>query len=520
MKRMAWMGLLAIAAGCGSNGGSLPTCKEGQIPQQKGAQWACVDALTPPTVNTLAQANLDCDNGQVPVFGADGWACGSVTSQSGGDVTAVKTQAGSGLTGGADTGDVSLAVDFAGSGSASSVARSDHSHTFLSLTGLPSGFADLVDNDVLGALACGNQQVPRFNVTTQAWECWTPTTGGSTFVETDPTVNGLAKSSVDGCLDGQVPVRVGASAWSCLTPQDHDTLASLACSDAQVPQYFAGAGTWGCVDLPAPANPNAVDAVAVGPGLTSSRDGGTVQVSVDFGQACASGKVACSDQIQPPITPTLAQVLTQGNDANAQRISNLAPPIGTTDAVTKAYVDALAAGVGASGGTSVVLCCGSGCQGMLPGFNCDQTSVAGGKLVVPLPDDRGMVLVPPTGSPQLLAALPPTTLADGGVVAGNVTLNACATQWSVCTQTGYSAAMLTCGAFASSTDPGPWTCTAPPKAYVVVPGQKGILYVSGDDAANEYLGDMGQPTSPATVIDCSAAPPLPGPGVKTAICFR
>lgn len=520
MKRMAWLGLLAIAAGCGSNGGSLPTCKDGQIPEQKGSTWSCVDPLTPPAVNTLAQADLDCQDGQVPVFGAGGWACGSVTSQSGGDVTAVKTPAGSGLTGGADTGDVSLAVDFAGSGSATTAARSDHTHAFLDLTGLPAGFADLVDNDVLGALACQNQQVPRFNSITQAWECWTPTTGGGTFVETDPTVNGLAKSGVDSCLDGQVPVRVGASAWSCLTPQDRDTLAALGCQDGQVPRFSAGAGTWGCVDLPAPANPNAVDAVATGAGLTSTRDGGTVQVAVDFGQSCASGKVACSDQIQPPVTPTLGQVLTQGNDANAQRISNLAPPVATSDAVTKSYVDALAAG--GSPAMSIAICCGPTCGERFFGWNClsNGGDAGTGLMVIPMPDSRGVIEVPDTGNPKILAATPPTPLADGGMLSGTVTLQGCASQWQVCTQTGYSAAMLSCGIFNSSTDPIPWTCTVPPRAYVIVPTMKGILYVDGTDTQNEYLDDVGHSATPPSIIDCSGAGDWPIPGIKTGICFR
>lgn len=45
-----------------------------------------------------------------------------------GDITAVNTAAGSGLTGGVSMGDADLAVNFAGTGSATTVSRSDHDH--------------------------------------------------------------------------------------------------------------------------------------------------------------------------------------------------------------------------------------------------------------------------------------------------------------------------------------------------------------------------------------------------------
>jgi hypothetical protein len=477
-----------------------------------------VDPLTPTAVNTLAQAQLDCQAGEVPVFAAGGWACGTVSAASGGDVTAVSP--GAGLTGGGESGAVSLGVDFGGNGSADTVSRSDHTHDFLSLSGLPAGFGDLVDNDVLGTLRCSNQQVARFNATSEAWECWTPSTGSGTFTETDPTVNLLAKSGVDGCAAGQVPVR-GASGWGCFTPTDSDTLGALVCGNGQVPQYAVGAGTWGCVELPTPGNPDAVDAVATGAGLVSSRDGGTVSLAVDFAGSCGSGKVACSDDIQPPVTPALTAVLAQGNDAAGQRIENLAPPISGTDAVTKSYVDALASG--GSPAMSLAICCGTDCANRLPGWHCDSTPAdggSGGLLVIPMPDSRGVIEVPPTGNPVILAATPSTTLPDGGVVSGSVTLDACSSQWNVCTQTGYSAAMLTCGVFSSTADPNPWTCTAPPQSYVIVPTVKGILKISGDDATNEYLDDVGHSATPPSIIDCSGAAALPGPGVKTGICFR
>lgn len=69
-----------------------------------------------------------CPPGQLMTgVNADGSvSCQSVTGAGGGDITAVT--AGSGLTGGGTTGDVTLGVSFDGPGVAASVARSDHTH--------------------------------------------------------------------------------------------------------------------------------------------------------------------------------------------------------------------------------------------------------------------------------------------------------------------------------------------------------------------------------------------------------
>jgi len=55
--------------------------------------------------------------------------------------------AGAGLTGGATTGAASLAVSFAGNGVAATAARSDHAHDWTSILNIPAGFADGTDND-------------------------------------------------------------------------------------------------------------------------------------------------------------------------------------------------------------------------------------------------------------------------------------------------------------------------------------------------------------------------------------
>ncbi len=109
-------------------------------------------------------------------------------------------------------GDV-VSADFAGSGNANTVSRSDHSHisdsytkseidtaiasastassVWSAITGVPAGFADGIDADALGALSCTSGQVPTF--TNGVWACSTPVvaeeTSTTASVTTIPIIN-------------------------------------------------------------------------------------------------------------------------------------------------------------------------------------------------------------------------------------------------------------------------------------------------------------------------------------------
>jgi|GEM_PF-1853953 len=80
------------------------------------------------TTGTAALTLMPCSDQQVMRYVAGtGWACATLSGGGSGDITTVT--AGTGLTGGGTVGDLTLAVSFAGSGAATSAARSDHTHS-------------------------------------------------------------------------------------------------------------------------------------------------------------------------------------------------------------------------------------------------------------------------------------------------------------------------------------------------------------------------------------------------------
>ena len=80
-------------------------------------------------VDNDSLGDLSCASGEILEWTGAVWVCGTDDVGSGGgggDITAV--YAGTGLNGGGPSGDVTLNADFAGSGSATTLAHSDHDH--------------------------------------------------------------------------------------------------------------------------------------------------------------------------------------------------------------------------------------------------------------------------------------------------------------------------------------------------------------------------------------------------------
>ena len=192
-------------------------------------------------VDDDALGGLSCGDGSVVR-----WSSGSGLWECQADLVLTSTQVRSMVEG----AQINLA---AGSqiGGAAIAATSDL--TWTSLGGVPSGFADDVDNDTVAGLSCSDGSVAKYVTSSGQWGC------ASDIVLSAAQVLGYVNGATVNLGAGSQMAGVDIAtmndlAWGSLAgipagfadDSDADTLDSLICTNGQVAAWNASTSAWGC----------------------------------------------------------------------------------------------------------------------------------------------------------------------------------------------------------------------------------------------------------------------------------
>jgi hypothetical protein len=231
------------------------------------------------------------------------------TGGGGGDIDAV--YAGDGLLGGGLSGSVTLTVDFAGSGTAATVAHSDHTHAWGEITDIPAGFADGVDNDTLAGLACAGTQIAKWSA--GAWGCAADETGAGGG---DITAVSAGTGLSGGGTSGDVTLDVASS---YRLPQT--------CANGQIAEWNGVAWACGNDDVGEGGGGGDITGVTAGTGLTGGGDTGDVTLNVAFAGSGVADTVSRSDHTHSGADITSGTVADARIAASLARDSEIMPTV-------------------------------------------------------------------------------------------------------------------------------------------------------------------------------------------------